>query len=304
MALRSSSCSVRNLCRSSSAENSSSASGFTLPSRARARSAARSRFSCSLAVVRARRARPPRALCGPVVRLGIDGGTSWSGPYSATSVVLVDAELLEGALQLLDAQPLLGRGPSRRGGRSRSARRARAASSRRRGPARPAAPARGRRGPPRPRRALGGRGGIETSSRASATRRHRDPTAWPTRPLADQPLAALGSPRRGPRARRRGLDQRVGAAGEGPRPLLAGPHREPGLHLGLAGDACDSASALALGGVGLGRRRPRCASLGRGQARPRARRARPGPARAPLGAVAIAVAMPVGLGRAARAVAP
>ena len=47
MRLRSSSCSVRNLCRSSIAENSSSASGFTRPSIDRARSAARSRFSCS-----------------------------------------------------------------------------------------------------------------------------------------------------------------------------------------------------------------------------------------------------------------
>ena len=70
---RSSSCSVRNLCRSSIAENSSSASGFTLPSMLSARSAARSRFCCSSRTNGTGSGSVPSSFSAVA-------GTSWSGP--------------------------------------------------------------------------------------------------------------------------------------------------------------------------------------------------------------------------------
>ena len=105
MALRSSSCSVRNLCRSSSAENSSSASGLTLPSIASARSAVRSRLVCS--------SRSYGAGSGARLALGHLAGEGHElvGAVVGDQRLLVEAELLERALgELLDPHPLLGAG--------------------------------------------------------------------------------------------------------------------------------------------------------------------------------------------------
>ena len=105
MRLRSSSCSVRNLCRSSIAENSSSASGFTRPSIDRARSAARSRLACS-----------SRTNGVGLRRLLALGHLSGEGDERGRAVVVdqaggVEAELLQRALlELLDAHLLLGAG--------------------------------------------------------------------------------------------------------------------------------------------------------------------------------------------------
>ena len=110
MRRRSSSCSVRNLCRSSSAENSSSASGLTRPSWASARSAARSRFCCSSRSYGAgsRRSGSPSSGSSAPRRHRRD---RLVGPVLGDQGVGVEAELLEGPLlQLLDAHPLLGAG--------------------------------------------------------------------------------------------------------------------------------------------------------------------------------------------------
>ena len=110
--LRSSSCSVRNWCRSSSAANSSSASGLTRPSSgerplgrraaaspARRGRTARARGSGASGVDRRR-----RGAAG-------DGGTSWSRAVLREQRLGVDAELLERlGLERLDPQPLLGAG--------------------------------------------------------------------------------------------------------------------------------------------------------------------------------------------------
>ena len=104
---RSSSCSLRNLWRSSSAENSSSASGFTLPSVASARSAARSRFCCSS---RTNGTGSP-SWVSPVGVRRRRTGTGRCGPKSATRASSVEPELLQRPLlELLEPHPLLGAG--------------------------------------------------------------------------------------------------------------------------------------------------------------------------------------------------
>ena len=105
MRLRSSSCSVRNLCRSSMAENSSSASGLTRPSMDSDRSAVRSRLTCSSRTngVRLR-------------RLLAVGHLTAERDQRGRAVVVdepvgVEPELLERALlELLDPHLLLGAG--------------------------------------------------------------------------------------------------------------------------------------------------------------------------------------------------
>ena len=106
---RSSSCSERNWCRSSSAVNSSSASGLTLPSIAIDRSAAAQPLGLLLAVVRAparaaRRRRRPR-------RLHVDRRDELVGPVLGDQGLDLEAELLERPrLQRLHPQPQLGAG--------------------------------------------------------------------------------------------------------------------------------------------------------------------------------------------------
>ena len=110
--LRSSSCSVRNRCRSSSALNSSSASGLTVPSIASSRSAVRSRFCLLLADERRRlgsRVRRLAARLAPSARGR--PGPAGRGRSRSTSTVGVEPELLERALlELLDPHLLLGAG--------------------------------------------------------------------------------------------------------------------------------------------------------------------------------------------------
>ena len=65
--------------------------------------------------------------------------------------------------------------------------------------------------------------------------------------LAEQPLAALGGAGAGLALGAGGAQQRVGAAVQGPGPLLGGAQREPRVHLALAGDAGGLGELLAVG---------------------------------------------------------
>ena len=104
--LRSSSCSVRNRCRSSSAENSSSASGLTVPSIASSRSAVRSRLACSSRTNGVGSGVSLAVLDQPGERAPAGRARS-----RLTRPVGVEAELLERLLlELLDAHLLLGAG--------------------------------------------------------------------------------------------------------------------------------------------------------------------------------------------------
>ena len=102
---RSSSCSVRNLCRSSIAENSSSASGLTRPSSRSARSAVRSRFCCSSRTYGAGSGCSSPSSTSPL------NGHQLVGAVVGDQPVGVQPELLERPLlELLDAHLLLGAG--------------------------------------------------------------------------------------------------------------------------------------------------------------------------------------------------
>ena len=151
---RSSSCSVRNLCRSSRAENSSSASGLIRPSWASARSALRSRFCCSSRTYGIGSGSTSRTSSGSTGRRR----HQLVGTVVADERLEVEAELVERALlELLHPHPLLGAqhlvavhgvgqlpsAPPRARGPCRASRRGRA---------------RGRTGPARPRTTLDRRG--------------------------------------------------------------------------------------------------------------------------------------------------
>ena len=227
---RSSSCSVRNLCRSSRAENSSSASGLIRPSWASARSAMRSRFCCSSRTYGVGSGSTSRILVGQRGRRRHE----LVGTVVADERLEVEAELVERPLlELLHPHPLLGaqhlvavHGVGQRRqlglelahlaahrGRDRCSRPDRAVLDRRYA-ARPRRPANAPAGPaprarpcrPRRRRA------------ASRIRRSR-------RSLARACALSLLLRR---------LAQAVGAAVQRAGPLLGGAQREPGLHLGLA----------------------------------------------------------------------
>ena len=96
---------MRNLCRSSIAENSSSASGLTRPSMDSARSAVRSRFCCSSRTngVGSGVSSPSGDLAGE--------GHQLVGAVVGDQPVGIEPELLQRPLlELLDPHPLLGAG--------------------------------------------------------------------------------------------------------------------------------------------------------------------------------------------------
>ena len=283
--LRSSSCSVRNLCRSSIARELLERQRVD-PAEHRQRALGGAQPLLLLLADERHRVRQLGRPLGPRRHRSRPDGTSWSGPYSATSAVGVEAELLERALlELLDAHPLLGAGHLvavhrvdqlvvLAGQVAQPAADARAA------------PARGSRAGllDGARARCGGRA-IETSSRASTTATAA-PTASAASALADQPLAPRGAPGRGPRARpgRR-------ASSESARPCSA---RARSSAVRSASRASISPAAGGAGRLGeplaLGRCRAprRAASSAAGQPRARGRPARRGPGRGPPAASAIA----------------
>ncbi len=233
---------MRNLWRSSSAENSSSASGLTLPSIARDRSAERSRLLCSSR------------------SYGVGSGSaspSATSPQTARLVgavvghqgVLVEAELLQGPLgELLDAHPLLGAdhlvavdgvhqlvvlaGEVAQGGPDREQLLLAVA---------PRRLDRGAR--------LGGLLDRHLEPGQDGGHRHPDGLGGPA--LADQPLTSLDRP--GPRLALGlgGPHQRVGTTVQRAGALLAGAQRESGVHLGLARGPRRLGQPLTRLGVGL-----------------------------------------------------
>ena len=229
--LRSSSCSVRNWWRSSSAENSSSASGLTLPSSASARSAA----AQPLCLLVARRTAPASGspvvavagLAGEAARAG-RGRTRRPAPRSRPSSSSARS------LELLDPHPLLGAGHLVAVHGVGELRRARAASSRSAARTASSVCLARRRGPPRPRSARSARP-VERRlepGQDHGARRRRPPCGRGG--LAAH--AAHGARRPGPARRARpsaARSERVGAAVQRAGALLAGAQREPGLHLGL-----------------------------------------------------------------------
>ena len=208
-----------------------------MPSRARSRSARAARFSCDGPVERAGLRRDN--LLAALARLLVLGHLQRARRRGLVGAVLseqrldLDAVLLDGAgLELLDPQPLLGAGdlvamhrvgqPCQLLGELASA----------------AAHGQQLALADRPsllrvvtlgRRAFDGRGDLDEHLPGDvADRGGNDGTARAG--LASELLAAT----------RRALDlggphQLVGTAGQGTHPLLAGAHREPGLHLGLPG---------------------------------------------------------------------
>ena len=246
--LRSSSCSVRNLCRSSIAENSSSASGLTLPSIASARSAVRSRFCLLLADVRHGLGLGGVGLSSACASGSLrSNGTSWSGPYSATSAVGVEAELLERALlELLDPHPLLGAGHlvAVHGVDQLVVLAGQVAQ-----------PARGRRAAACSRPCAGlldrgaGLGGpVDRDLEPVEHDADRDADRLGGPALAEQPLAALDRAGAGLALGLGGAEQLVGPAVQRAGPLLGGAQRQPGVHLGLAGGAGGLGEPLAVVG--------------------------------------------------------
>ena len=255
VALRSSSCSERNLYRSSSAANSSSASGFTLPSRVSSRSARAARFSWIGAVVRHRlrsARRPP-----PRPRI-----PARSAAPSDVRPVLVEQR---------------GRRPARNPRRPWLPA-ARPAAAARRGPP--------RRGAPRRSAAPGRRRGarrVPRTSASSASRVDRASAIWSrcsaaaasvtaircrAAPAPAATIRAIAAPRA--RAARRAAarspggafggrlpGQPVGATGQRADPLLGGTDREPYLHLVLPGAWYQRGQPVALlaGRIGVQRRR-------------------------------------------------
>ena len=213
MALRSSSCSVRNLCRSSIAENSSSASGLTRPSMRQRPLGGAQPLLLLLADVRHR--------LGRLLALGHLAGERHElvGAVVGDQRVGVEAELLERPLlELLDPHPLLGAGHLVAvDGVDQLVVLAAEVAQPARG--RRAAPARGRRGPARRPAAARWRRWIETSSRCS-TYGDGDADRLGGPALADQPLAALGGA--GP-----GLALGLRRPGPAGRPGRAGRARAP-----------------------------------------------------------------------------
>ena len=245
--LRSSSCSVRNLCRSSSAENSSSASGLIRPSGAELALRRAQPLLLGLAHERhrsARRPRPPGRRRGrpPPGRGGRDRTRRRARPGRCRAP-------RRPASAAARCAAAAGCGPPRRGGRSRSARAARSGASRCRA-ARRTARRRARCGRPRRRR---GRGRPPRRTRRAArapTRRRADGLgdgrlALAARALGGEPLTRLllvpGAPLEG-----------VGAVLERSGPLLAGAQPQAQLRLGGAGLAGERLEPVPLVGRGLG----------------------------------------------------
>ena len=243
MLRRSSSCSVRNLCRSSRAENSSSASGLIRPSWASARSAVRSRLACCS------RSKGTGAGSSSPSATSPTNGTSWSGPYSATR----DAASSPSSSRARSSSCSIRircwvRAISSRwvsltsssSSRPRSRNRVRASRSWFSRPTRPAST----------RLRSAAAEAMDSSSRASTTAVAR-PTASPTRPSWSSCSRRAMAAARASRSALRGAEQRVGPAVEGAGPLLGRAQGEPGLHLRAACGTGQLGEPVTLGRVRL-----------------------------------------------------